>query len=553
MTFEEVLSRILSDPETRTWRRASIKATFRNLAKQLDLDLGKVPATLESYRDLTARFDWRLAGIGLQRWANMRSDIRFALFYAGVPDVPRRCRTELTSEWSSLLGRLSPQSRIALARLARHCSERLIPPDRVNDATADEFRKVVAKESAGRKRDYTHRIALTHWNRAVDNVAGWPQQRLSVPKDRRHWALPLQGYPASFQVEVNAWLTWLSRDCSTGEGAPPRPLKPRTIASKRHLIRYVAGALVVQGRDPETITGLKDLVEEEACKSALRYLRLRRGAKPVSVYSIALSLKMIAESWLKLDRQHVSAIGRLCDRLKPPAARISDKYAYRLHQLDDEGNLRRLLNFPQAQIDRVERTDLGRRSDARRVQVAVAVELLLMAPVRIGRLTKIVLSEHLRWPEDEPNGVSLLAIPPDGHSAGQQLEFELPPVTTSLLQTYVEDYRPRLAQPSNKWLFPGRWDGPKNIEGFNKLVQTALKEEIGLDVNSLLFRYIAAKLYLDANPGCYEVVRRLLGHRSLRATMKMYAGLGATAAVRYYDREILRVSRPANWTRQEAP
>jgi integrase len=56
-----------------------------------------------------------------------------------------------------------------------------------------------------------------------------------------------------------------------------------------------------------------------------------------------------------------------------------------------------------------------------------------------------------------------------------------------------------------------------------------------------LFRHVAAKLFLDAQPGAYEVVRRVLGHRSIETTTGFYTGLETAASVRHFDRTILRL------------
>ena len=62
-------------------------------------------------------------------------------------------------------------------------------------------------------------------------------------------------------------------------------------------------------------------------------------------------------------------------------------------------------------------------------------------------------------------------------------------------------------------------------------------------VHPHLFRHIAAKLYLDANPGSYEVMRRVLGHRSIETTTAFYTGLETAAAVRHFDATILKLRK----------
>ena len=113
----------MRDPETLKWRRWSTRATFNNIARQLELDLAATPATLETYRDIIERFNPKLANIGAGRWISMRCDIRYLLRYAGVPNVPTRSLPPLSEEWRALLERLSPSARWALGRFARYCSE----------------------------------------------------------------------------------------------------------------------------------------------------------------------------------------------------------------------------------------------------------------------------------------------------------------------------------------------------------------------------------------------------------------------------------------------
>jgi integrase len=52
------------------------------------------------------------------------------------------------------------------------------------------------------------------------------------------------------------------------------------------------------------------------------------------------------------------------------------------------------------------------------------------------------------------------------------------------------------------------------------------------------FRHAAAAVYLHHNPGDYETVRRLLGHRDIQTTIKFYCGLETIAATEEFGRLI---------------
>jgi hypothetical protein len=67
---------------------------------------------------------------------------------------------------------------------------------------------------------------------------------------------------------------------------------------------------------------------------------------------------------------------------------------------------------------------------------------------------------------------------------------------------------------------------------------------MGLKVNMHLFRHIAAKLLLEARPGQYEVVRRLLVLSGMSQTLNCYAGFEAGTATRLLA-EVLDKARRA--------
>jgi integrase len=55
------------------------------------------------------------------------------------------------------------------------------------------------------------------------------------------------------------------------------------------------------------------------------------------------------------------------------------------------------------------------------------------------------------------------------------------------------------------------------------------------------FRHAVAKIYLDRNPGHYEVIRQLLGHKDIQTTIAFYAGAESAAAARHDARIILGI------------
>jgi integrase len=165
----------------------------------------------------------------------------------------------------------------------------------------------------------------------------------------------------------------------------------------------------------------------------------------------------------------------------------------------------------------------------------------MMAPMRLGNLARIDLQRHLSWTRDGRKGIVHLAIPGQETKTGEPLEFELPKDTVRLLEIYLQDFRPRLCDPTSPWLFPGRNGKHKAVVSLSGQIKRTLRDELGIEMNAHLFRHFGAMLYLRANPGGYEVVRQVLGHRSVKTTVMAYTGMEGAAASKHFDATILKL------------
>jgi integrase len=176
--------------------------------------------------------------------------------------------------------------------------------------------------------------------------------------------------------------------------------------------------------------------------------------------------------------------------------------------------------------------------DAVAVQTALSIELLTVAPVRCGNLATIHLERNLVRIGTGKEGQMHLYFPADAVKNETELEFPLPPSTVGLFDLYLTKFRPTLLRAPNDWLFPGEGQGPKQAALLSKQIANAIQREIGVRLTAHQFRHLAGFLYLKANPGGHEVVRRLLGHKSIVTTIRFYAGMEVSEAIRHYDRHI---------------
>ena len=121
----------------------------------------------------------------------------------------------------------------------------------------------------------------------------------------------------------------------------------------------------------------------------------------------------------------------------------------------------------------------------------------------------------------------MLVFPDYDVKNGVPLEFEFDEATTSLIDEYIHQHRPQLMRGFNHdWLFPGEAQGPKVAKTLSEQISERLWKELGLEITPHQFRHAAAYIMLKADPGNYELVRRVLGHRSSATTRNFYIGLG---------------------------
>src|SRR6266403_1598860 len=78
------------------------------------------------------------------------------------------------------------------------------------------------------------------------------------------------------------------------------------------------------------------------------------------------------------------------------------------------------------------------------------------------------------------------------------------------------------------WLFPGEAGEHKEKISFSSQIVDRVEKSTGLRIT--VHQFLAGALILKHRPGEYELVRRLLGHKSVQTTIKFYLELETTQA-----------------------
>ena len=431
-------------------RRQDMASALRTVARVLGRPLTSVPADPRRLSIKLKETAPGAIGISRGRWNNIRAHVRASLALV-QPMTPGRRSNGLSRAWGALWRQLdSRPAKVGVSRFLRFCSAEGIEPKAVTEATFTLFRGNL-DNTLLKNPDKAFAGLARSWRMAQGAVEGWPAIDVAVPDRRNRWTLALTSFPASFQQDCNDWFDRLSgRDLV--EGAVSRPVRPITVAHRNFEIRSFASALVLRGRDPGTITSLRDLVEIEAFKQGLMLLIERRGGKSTSaICHLAQSLKSIARHHLHLDKDHLDRLGSIIRRLETGQHGLTETNRKRLRQLDDSQNLRALLQLPRKLMGIAARNPRRHRG-AVEAQIAVAVEILLMAPMRISNLTRLDLDQNLIRPG--PSGAIHIVVEPEGVKNSQPLDYPLPPPSVELIERYIQEFRPRLAPASSTALFP---------------------------------------------------------------------------------------------------
>ena len=205
---------------------------------------------------------------------------------------------------------------------------------------------------------------------------------------------------------------------------------------------------------------------------------------------------------------------------------LTDKNTAFIRQVLTPGVWDRVVQLPQKMMS----TARSQRSSAPlkaavTAQLAVAIAILTVAPVRLANLVGIRLGLNLIKPGG-PDANYWLTFPDYDVKNRVTLEYPLEQRVTRMIDEYVHDFRPILLRGRNDdWLFPGHCGGSKSSILFSGQITQRIYQMTGMRMTAHQFRHAAGAIILKHRPGEYELVRRLLGHRNVQTTINAYIGL----------------------------
>jgi integrase len=530
-SFADVIAAIeqasdLTDVQKRHWT-----CSARQIAKALGRPPESIVARWTSARFTIGRLHHAMSGNREKTLRNHKANLRRALlWFAGEHDVPTR-GAALSKEWAALRGGVvALRQRAVLSGLMRFCSARSITPETVSEAVVDAYLAYRGATTNLATNDAARRKIARAWNACAGAIEGWPSLRLIEPPIKGNAGPAWEEFPSGLRGDIEDYLASLTRP-RRGIRKRIRACKASTIKGRRAelmaAVRMAARIVPLAG-----ITSLRELLRPELAERVLNAYWDKDGDEP-GTYTIDLAWKFL--SIARHLRMDPADIGRLDDmRAEIETHRrtgMTPKNRALIRQVITGDVWSRVVNLPAALMHQARLlNDHAPVKAALTAQLAVAIALLTVAPVRLGNLGRIRLEENLTRPGGL--GAPYCLVFPDYDVKNRvELAFPLDQRLTALLNEYIHDFRPALVRGSNElWLFPGESAAHKSLSTLGTQITDRIYKATGIRITVHQFRHAAAAIFLRHHPGEYETVRRILAHRNIQTTIRFYCELETTQA-----------------------
>jgi len=347
-------------------------------------------------------------------------------------------------------------------------------------------------------------------------------------------------FPEGLRRDVEAYLQGLTKVRRSRTGKRIRPLKASTIHTRRAELQAAARMAVKMGVPTDSLTSLSALLAPAVAEKVLDAYWARNGENP-KLFTIDLARRFfaIAKETKCLDDADCERLAEIWHYFEDHRQEgLTEKNIALIRQVLTSGVWSRVVRLPLAMMAAARRDHAPVRT-AVTAQLAAAIAILSVAPVRLANLAAIKLGTNLIKPGGPDSGYWLV-FPDYDVKNRVKLEYPLPEHVTQIIDDYVHNFRPFLMRGTNEdWLFPGQRGGPKGKICLSGQIKDRIWKEIGLRITTHQFRHAAGAIILMKRPGEYELVRQILGHKSVQTTINAYIGLENIRASEIFSKLVI--------------
>ena len=341
--------------------------------------------------------------------------------------------------------------------------------------------------------------------------------------------------------EIDEYLDRFAKVHRTRSGKRLQPCSASTIRYRRAELAAFCRAAVKLGVPIESLTALSALLHPDVVERVLDAYWKKNGEEPnTGTIDLAWKLLRMAQTTGCLDQPALERLDDMRTALEEHRREgMTPKNLTLIRQVSTDGVWTEVVSLPKALMQQARSAkDHAPIKAAVMAQHAVAIAIETFAPVRLRNLISIELDKNLI----KPGGLETpywLVFPDYDVKNHVPLNFKFDEPLTDLIDEFIYEFRPTLLRGTNSnWLFPGQDGELKSGLMFSKQITERIQKGLGLRITVHQFRHAAAAIYLKHNPGDYETVRRLLGHKSIQTTTKFYCGLETIAATEQFGKLI---------------
>jgi integrase len=541
ITLQHVLDR-LADAALTNGRRRDLRSALTTYTKLIGKEPTAIPLDLTEIRHTLDDLVPAEAKVSRKRWANLRSDLAAAIGASGLRTILKTGDLAIDPAWEKLFVGAPQRVSTGLSRLARWASLRRVVPQAVNDEAIRNFISELELSTLVRGLRDLHRSVAQNWNALVGMLPSSKLQMVTVPSFKAApTRLDLQKLPASFRQDVGAYMAWCEVPDPLDDGARARILAPRTRELRRNQIHSAVTTAVAGGVPIGQLVSLAALVEADVVKALLRYMWKQEGDKlSAYMHGVAGTLVAIAKEWAKMPADKLEILKGLRRKLGSLPSGLTPKNETLLRRFDDPGLLRALIRLPDKLWCDARRLPAGSARAFIAFQNALAIDLLIHAPLRMENLSSLAFDRHLHWPRG-PGKPALLVIGADETKSGEKIELEIPAFLADRLLTFRDSIAPKSISHKPTALFV-TWVGTSRGQAtLSHAITKTVRSRIWVKMTPHQFRHLAAKIFLDRNPGALEVVRQFLGHKNAKTTINFYAGINTRRAGKAHTKLLMEL------------
>ncbi len=393
-----------------------------------------------------------------------------------------------------------------------------IRPDQVTGAFGDELLDAMTGDPTLRHPQEECVKGFRAWNRARDQIPGFPDVKLPLPRIRAEPKyLPWSAYRDGLRDHVRetleqkpGFVTW---DPNVNEAFAS---DPAGLAHGVELIRIGIGALVLSGTDPTKIVCIRDFAAPVPFGLIARQLFEDAGFKATRLFRTKLArLHAIAIRSCELTDRELDEIGEMyrsylkdhkayCDANPAQADQL-------FHGLDEAEILRKLRALPMEVFVDPPPLQITRKLAAKMKQPALLV-LRIDAGLSDVTIRRLVFQKHFTEMDGPQTGCLKLHVPGSETANGVDREAIIPPGHSRILRCFMHHYRDRLdTSKCSQYMFPGAGENPLSAISISKQQVTFLREHMQIDIMPSNIRRLLRRFILNEDPKATGVVAAMLG------------------------------------------